>query len=256
MTVQERKTHTHTPAAALKSSVFLDCPRQRLKPLKLVVAQKSSSQEVMASPKLEWVAECETSGLGEETDERIGSKIKVSEQAIHQCTGLLLTKVPVGDTELPIDLDDEPDKTSSHAEFAGISPSDGSLLASQVGRMWIFHDANTSFIDVRDWGMLGRGFMKNGVQKYLRWAMVAPKNRLDETCSECKQPAHSHDENCKYHGQQKCGWCNMYPCWHADENKCVKKHFGCNFCHWHVTGHCVGNPKDVLTYRLNDHGMP
>lgn len=65
----------------------------------------------MASPKLElWVAECETSGLGEETDERIGSKIKVSEQAIHQCTGLLLTKVPVGDTELPIDLDDEPDK--------------------------------------------------------------------------------------------------------------------------------------------------
>ena len=213
----------------------------------------------MASPKLEWVAKCDTSGSGGETDERIGWKIKVTEQPIHQYTGLLLKEVPVGDTELPIDLNDETGETSFHAEFAGISPSfDGSLFASQAEDMWIFHDANTSLIDVREWGMWGPGFTKKGVQKYLRWARVAPKSRLDETCLVCRQPAHSHDKKCKYRGQEACGWCNMYPCRHAEggcRRSCNKRHFGCNFCHWDVTGHCVGNPDDVLTYKLDDHGM-
>lgn len=115
--------------------------------------------------------------------------------------------------------------------------------------MWIFDLTDVKIIDIQQWGDQGRCFHKNGHQRCLWQALVAPIDRRREFCALCWKPAADHDSNCPCLGQIPCSWCNMFPCKHA--SKCSRNNFSCGFCHWSITGHCVGNPHDVRSYWLD-----
>ena len=119
---------------------------------------------------------------------------------------------------------------------------------SEEVEMWIHQDTDTKVIQVKEWCHKGAG--KVG-KAHLWWARVAPVDRSQYTCNECKGTASEHDPACGYHGQTLCAWCNMYPCKHGKE--CTRKNFACRYCHYDITGHCIGNNSDVRRYKLNQH---
>ena len=115
--------------------------------------------------------------------------------------------------------------------------------------MWIFDRTDVKIIDIQQGVYEGPWFHKNGHQRCLWRALVAPVDRRREFCALCGKPTVDHDLNCPYLGQIPCSWCNMFPCKHSW--KCSRNNFSCGFCHWYITGHCLGNPHDVRSYRLD-----
>ena len=134
---------------------------------------------------------------------------------------------------------------SSGAE-ASLDSSD-----SEEVEMWIHQDTDEKLIKVKEWCHKGAAGKSKGKTWQLWWARVTAVDRSQYTCNECKGTASEHGPRCGYHGQTLCAWCNMYPCKHG--KVCTRKNFGCNYCHYSITGHCIGNDSDVRRYKLNNH---
>eukprot|EP00435_Cladocopium_sp_Y103_P073658 s27_g44.t1 len=135
-------------------------------------------------------------------------------------------------------------ETPSHAEFQESSSHVGPLAD-----MWIFEKPDPE-IHVEAWLSRGPLVMKKGEKMYLWRATVRPRDRKASLCAKCQQPCSHHHQDCKYMGQIPCGWCNRPPCKHAAEGQCThkqcsRKNFGCNFCHYGTSGHCIPNQSDV-----------
>ena len=120
-----------------------------------------------------------------------------------------------------------------------------------VATMLVF-DTTDSAIHVKKWLRRGPLVVKRGQKTHMWLARVSPQFHGDLPCEKCKQSSCQHDQACKYKGQTPCSWCNRYTCKHDGHGEyCSRKNFGCSFCHYFHTGHCLGNEADVVRYKLN-----
>ena len=146
------------------------------------------------------------------------------------------------------DMTSEPEASLdevSHLVEAPQRGADSLEEAEMVAVMWI---PEMCSVNIKVQEVLPESRTTNGGWR-LWLARVAAVGRSQYTCKECKGTASEHGPDCGYHGQTLCAWCNMYPCKHGKE--CTRKNFGCNYCHYDITWHCMGNMHDVKRYKLN-----